>query len=58
MSVDIFWTNTLAGSTKQETCPGNQKGRALAFVMHGQFKFMMVFYYVKDIVFRNSNKVL
>lgn len=34
MSDDILWTNTLAGSTKQETCPENQKGRALAFVMH------------------------
>lgn len=34
MSDDIFWTNTLAGLTKQETCPENQKGRALAFVMH------------------------
>lgn len=36
MSDDIFWTNTLAGSIKQETCPENQKGRNIVFVMHQQ----------------------
>lgn len=49
MSDGIFWTNTLAGSIKQETCPRNKKGRTLLFVMHQQFKFMVVFYDIKDI---------
>lgn len=37
MSDGIFWTITLAGSIKQENCPGNKKGRTFVFVMHQQF---------------------
>eukprot|EP00105_Crassostrea_gigas_P037729 XP_019921877.1 PREDICTED: uncharacterized protein LOC105326226 [Crassostrea gigas] len=31
MSDGIFWTNTLAGSIKQETCPRNKKGIATRY---------------------------